>query len=155
VNLLYRAEDHDGNLAGTSRIGLAVSSDGVHFDEFQRLSAPVLYPDRDEFQSLEWQGGIEDPRVVESEDGLYVMTYTSYNGVARLCVATSRDLLTWTKHGPVFAEAHGGAFKDAWTKSGSIVSTVVGERLVATRIKGQYWCVVLPLHLVSPQGSHC
>lgn len=139
MHLLYRAEDHDGNLAGTSRIGLAVSTDGIHFPEEQRLQSPVLYPNHDENQRIEWQGGIEDPRVIESEDGLYVMTYTAYNGVARLCVATSRNLESWTKHGPVFAEAHGGVFEDAWTKSGSIVSTLVGERLVATKINGQYW----------------
>ena len=31
VYLLYRAEDHEGKYAGTSRIGLAVSDDGLHF----------------------------------------------------------------------------------------------------------------------------
>lgn len=54
-------------------------------------------------------------------------------------MATSRDLLTWEKHGPVFAAAHGGAFKDAWTKSGAIVCELSGDRLVAKKINGFYW----------------
>jgi beta-1,2-mannosidase len=53
VHLLYRAEDHDGNLAGTSRIGLAVSDDGVSFPLSQRRSTPVFYPDQDEFTTME------------------------------------------------------------------------------------------------------
>lgn len=63
-----------------------------------------------------------------------MMTYTSYDGVARLCVATSRDLVQWEKHGPVFARAHGGAFADAWTKSGAIVCRLVAGRLVAAKL---------------------
>jgi predicted GH43/DUF377 family glycosyl hydrolase len=77
VHLLYRAEDHDGNLAGTSRVGLALSADGVSFPLSTRRTTPVLFPDQDPYQRLEWQGGIEDPRVVESPEGLYVMTYTA------------------------------------------------------------------------------
>ena len=143
VHLIYRAEDHDGNLAGTSRIGLALSDDGVAFPLADRRPGPVLYPDRDGYKDLEWQGGIEDPRVVESPDGVFVMTYTAYNGVARLCVATSRDLLTWEKHGPAFGAAHGGVFADAWTKSGAIVCRIVADglatRLVAAKINGRFW----------------
>ena len=108
--------ENAGNLAGTSRVGLALSEDGVAFPDSTRRLTPVLFPEHDAWQGLEWQGGIEDPRVIERDDGLYVMTYTSYNGVARLCAASSWDLLTWEKHGPVFADAHGGAFVDAWTK---------------------------------------
>jgi len=139
VHLLYRAEDHDGNLAGTSRVGLALSEDGISFPSSGRRPVPVLYPDTDGYKDLEWQGGIEDPRVVESPEGMYVMTYTAYNGVARLFVATSHDLLTWEKRGPAFSAAHGGAFADAWTKSGSIVCRVVNERLVAAKINGKFW----------------
>ena len=41
-------------------------------------------------------GGCEDPRVTMTEDGLYVMAYTSWNRkVARLCIATSHDLVKW------------------------------------------------------------
>ena len=138
VYILYRAEDSVGSLAGTSRIGIAWSSDGIHFRN--RLDTPVLYPDRDNNIKYEWEGGIEDPRIVESPDGRYVMTYTSYDGTARLCVATSLDLMTWEKHGPAFAEAYGQSYINAWTKSGSIVvSPQPDGRLVAAEINGSFW----------------
>jgi len=74
----------------TSRIGLAVSTDGVHFTKFP---TPVLYPDSTEYMQWDWPGGCEDPRIVEKKDGTYVMMYTSWNNdVARLSVATSADL---------------------------------------------------------------
>jgi predicted GH43/DUF377 family glycosyl hydrolase len=137
VHLIYRAEDTVGRFAGTSRIGLATSRDGLHFD---RRPQPVLYPDNDAFRRYEWEGGCEDPRVVETDDGRYVMTYTSYDGkVARLCVASSRDLVTWTKHGPAFARAAGGRFRDRWSKSGAIVCEQRGDAFVAVRIATRYW----------------
>jgi beta-1,2-mannosidase len=137
VYLIYRAEDTVGRFAGTSRIGLATSRDGLHFE---RRPQPILYPDKDAFQRYEWEGGCEDPRVVETDDGRYVMTYTAYDGkTARLCVAESRDLLTWTKHGPAFARAGGGRFRDRWSKSGAIVCEHRADRFVATRIDNRYW----------------
>lgn len=135
--LLYRAQDKIGLPAGTSRIGLAVSGDGVHF---LRRPAPVLYPDSDAQRVLEWEGGCEDPRLVEDEKGLYYMTYTAFDGKqARLLIATSPDLLHWTKHGPVFARAFGGKYRDGWSKSGSIVSRYEQGRIIATRVAGKYW----------------
>ena len=137
VFLLYRAEDTLGKHGGTSRIGLAWSSDGLHFT---KQPAPVLYPDRDETQKWEWDGGCEDPRVVQDAQGLYYMTYTAYDGdKARLFIATSPDLRHWTKHGSVFRQAFGGKYAGAWTKSGSIVSTYQHGTPVATRINGKYW----------------
>jgi predicted GH43/DUF377 family glycosyl hydrolase len=131
--LLYRAEDTVGRFHGTSRIGLATSEDGLHFT---RRATPVLFPDRDAQQAIEWEGGCEDPRIVEREEGGYVLTYTAFDGsVARLCVATSDDLVQWRKHGPVF----GGDYAAWWSKSGAIVCRVEGERLLATRIDGRYW----------------
>jgi predicted GH43/DUF377 family glycosyl hydrolase len=88
----------------------------------------------------EWEGGIEDPRVVHGPNGTFVMTYTSYDGTARLCVATSQDLRTWTKHGPAFQKAFDGEFRDAWTKSGSIITAPQPDgRLIAAKINGVYW----------------
>ena len=55
VYLLYCAEDHEGKYAGTSRIGLAVSDDGLHFTT---MPEPVLYPEKDEFSVYEWEGGV-------------------------------------------------------------------------------------------------
>jgi predicted GH43/DUF377 family glycosyl hydrolase len=138
VHLLYRAEDAVGRSAGTSRIGLATSEDGV---VFERRPEPVLYPDDDFMMPYEWEGGCEDPRVVEREDGMYVLTYTAFDGAtARLAVATSRDLVHWTKNGLAFGRAAGGRFTDLWSKSGAIVCARVDpSRLVAVRIDGRYW----------------
>ncbi len=140
VYLLYRAEDATGaaQIGGhTSRIGLAESSDGLRFT---RRPEPVLQPGRDAQARYEWPGGVEDPRVVESEDGRYVMTYTQWNGdVPRLAVATSPDLVTWTKHGPAFARAAEGRFLRTETKSGAILVRQVGDRMVATKVNGRYW----------------
>lgn len=137
VWLLYRAEDTVGRYAGTSRIGIAESNDGYHFTRHPR---PVLYPDNDDQSPYEWEGGCEDPRVVEDENGVYYMTYTAYDGkTARLMVASSRDLFHWTKHGPAFARAYNGKYVNTWSKSGSIVCRYENGRTIATRINGQYW----------------
>jgi predicted GH43/DUF377 family glycosyl hydrolase len=140
VYVLYRAEDATGarQIGGhTSRLGLAESSDGLHFT---RRATPVLYPDTDAQRSNEWPGGVEDPRIVETDDGTYVLTYTQWNrDVPRLAVATSRDLVSWTKHGPAFARAAGGKYLRSESKSGAILSRVEGDRVIATRVNGNYW----------------
>ena len=133
VYLLYRAEDKIGKFAGTSRIGLAESTDGLHF---LKKPEPVLYPDNDSLKIYEWEGGIEDPRIVESEDGRYILTYTAYDGhVARLLTATSNDLQHWTKHGLVLR----GKYKNTWSKSGAIVAKQDGSKIIAHKINGKYW----------------
>jgi predicted GH43/DUF377 family glycosyl hydrolase len=137
VYLLYRAEDTIGRHAGTSRIGLAESSDGR---SFTRRPEPVLYPDNDFMKKYEWEGGCEDPRLVEDGQGSYIMTYTAYDGkLARLCIATSTDLLGWQKHGLAFERAYNGKYKNTWSKSGSIVCRQEHGRLIAARIHGSYW----------------
>ncbi|GHB88440.1 glycoside hydrolase family 130 protein [Persicitalea jodogahamensis] len=137
IYLIYRAEDEVGKYNGTSRIGLATSTDGIHF---KRVPKPVLYPDHDFMKKYEWEGGIEDPRVVETADGHYVMTYTAYDGdKARLCVAISPDLEHWTKYGLAFNNFMRGGGEDLWSKSGSIVCRRVGGRLIATKINDKYW----------------
>ncbi|MEN8125429.1 MAG: glycoside hydrolase family 130 protein [Bacteroidota bacterium] len=148
VYLFYRAQD----LQGTSRIGMAVSSDGLHFEKSR---SPVFYPDKDSLKIYEWNykkseedtqsedcyfcyfDGVEDPRIIESENGTYIMTYTAYDGkTARLSLASSKDLKNWTKHGLVLGE---GKYKDTWSKSGAIVSKLKGDKIVATKINGKYW----------------
>jgi predicted GH43/DUF377 family glycosyl hydrolase len=134
VCLLFRAEDGSGTGIGehTSRIGLAESSDGLHFSV---RPEPVVFPADDTAKPFEWPGGCEDPRVVEGGPG-YVMTYTGWNRlVARLEVATSPDLIHWTKHGPAF----GGPFRNEWSKSGAIVTQRTGDHLRAARMGGRYW----------------
>jgi beta-1,2-mannosidase len=140
VYVLYRAEDATGRQAighHTSRIGLAESTDGLRFT---RRAAPVLYPDKDAQAPYEWTGGVEDPRIVATDDGRYVLTYTQWNrDIPRLAIATSRDLVRWTKHGPAFAAADSGRYLRIESKSGAILSRVVGDRVVATKVNGKYW----------------
>jgi predicted GH43/DUF377 family glycosyl hydrolase len=116
--MLYRAQDQ----AGTSRLGYAESTDGVHFTP---RPEPVLSPQTD----YERDGGVEDPRLVQIA-GTYYLTYTGYNKKdAQLCLATSKDLIHWERHG-VILPAYKGNWNRGWTKSGAIVPV---------RIGGKYW----------------
>jgi predicted GH43/DUF377 family glycosyl hydrolase len=134
ICLLVRAEDDVGRYAGTSRIGLATSADGMRFD---LEPEPVLAPGDDRWQAWEWPGGCEDPRVVESPDGGYVCTYTAFDGkVGSLFVANSADLRSWRKHGPAFART---PYVRRRSKSGSIVTALKDGRLIAARIDGRFW----------------
>jgi len=137
VFLLYRAQDNVGKPAGTSRIGLAWSIDGLHF---RRHATPVLYPDNDSVKKYEWQGGCEDPRIVEDDKGIYYLTYTAFDGdKARLMVATSNNLYYWSKHGLAFASAYNGKYINEWSKSGSIVCKYERGKAIAAKINGKYW----------------
>ncbi len=137
VYMLYRAEDFVGKWKGTSRLGLAVSEDGLHFN---RLPEPVFYPDNDDMKEFEWEGGVEDPRIVEDKNGTYYLTYTAWDGdKARLFIATSTDLLTWKKHGSVFKKAYEGKYAKVWLKAGSIVCKRKEDKMIATKINGKYW----------------
>jgi predicted GH43/DUF377 family glycosyl hydrolase len=138
IFLLYRSEDNPAAILGgrTSRIGLAYSGDGIHFTKYP---TPVLYPDSSMFMQYDWPGGCEDPRIVQTEDSLYVLAYTSWNyKIARLSIAVSKDLTHWEKKGPAFAKAYDGKFLDIWSKSGSIITKKVGNHIVAAKINGKY-----------------
>ena len=140
VALLYRAEDNTGEEAigqHTSRLGLAQSSDGIHFATQQE---PVFYPAKDAQRSREFPGGTEDPRLVQTEDGTYVLTYTQWNRKQyTVGIATSKDLVHWTKYGPAFADAAHGKYKDFSYKSAGILTKLDHGRLVAARLHGKYW----------------
>jgi predicted GH43/DUF377 family glycosyl hydrolase len=137
IYLLYRAEDSIGKPAGTSRVGLAVSNNGL---TFHRYPKPVLYPENDMYKEYEWEGGCEDPRVVQDDSGTYYMTYTAYNGKkARLFIATSKDLVNWTKLGSAFSKAYDGKYFHVDSKSGAIVCRLMGDRFIATKINSKYW----------------
>ncbi len=101
---------------GLSSIGLAISDDGANFE---KLEEPVLKPEYD----YERMGGCEDPRIVEV-NGTYYMTYTAYDGkVARLAMASSKNLIDWKREGILFPGW-------GWSKSGAILPT---------KINGYYW----------------
>ncbi len=102
----YRAQGLDW----ISRIGYAVSADGVHWN---RLREPVLSP-KDEFDAR----GVEDPRVVALE-GVFYMTYTAYGkrvlgppesairgGGILPMIARSENLITWEPLGPMVRGEH-------------------------------------------------
>ncbi|MBC7250429.1 MAG: glycosidase [Anaerolineae bacterium] len=90
-HLLYRAQGLDY----ISRIGYAVSADGVHFN---RLQQPVLSPQG------EWETrGVEDPRVTYlATEGRFIMAYTAYSpkGITPM-FAESTNLITWKRIGPL------------------------------------------------------
>jgi predicted GH43/DUF377 family glycosyl hydrolase len=116
--MLYRAQDH----AGTSRLGYAESTDGIHF---VRRAEPVLSPETD----YEKDGGVEDPRLVKIGD-TYYLTYTGYNKKdAQLCLASSKDLIHWQRKG-VILPAYKGKWNVGWTKSGAIIPE---------KVNGKYW----------------
>ncbi len=122
IVMLYRAQDKQG----TSRLGYAESSDGIHFT---RRDEPVLNPS----ETYEKDGGVEDPRLVLFGDAYY-LTYTGYNKTdAQLCLATSADLIQWERKG-VIIPANKGNWNVKWTKSGSIVPE---------KIDGKYWMYFL------------
>ena len=111
VYLFYRGEDRTPEedpeqREYVSRIGLAVSDDGIHF---QRTSdEPIIDADTGPYAAMKCRG-VEDPRVVEVE-GQYLMTYTGYDGDrVRMFLATSDDLETWTEHGPILDGMKAGA----------------------------------------------
>jgi len=136
VYLLYRGDDGPKPTAWgrTCRIGLAWSSDGR---TFTRLGRPVLYPDHDACHGYEWDGGCEDLHIVEDETGTYFTNYTAWNGQRdALLVATSPDLVHWTKRGPAFARY--APERIAGTRSGVVVTRREGDRLIAAKVNGKY-----------------
>jgi len=139
ICILYRAEDQSGQGIGrrTSRIGYAQSVDCTTL--VKRSKQPVLFPDKDSQQEMEWPGGCEDPRVAVTEDGTYVILYTQWNRKnARLAVALSKDLIHWQKYGSVFKKAYDGKFADRFTKSASILTSLKNGELLITKVDGKY-----------------
>jgi beta-1,2-mannosidase len=118
--MLYRAQDR----AGTSRLGYAESTDGIHFT---RRPEPAFVPET----NYEKDGGVEDPRLQKFGD-TYYLSYTGYNKKkkdAQLCLATSGDLLHWERKG-VILPAYKGNWNKGWTKSGA---------MVPEKMDGKYW----------------
>lgn len=98
VHIFYRAVGNDR----VSRIGLAVSGDGLRIDE--RMPDPVFAP-ADNSEKM----GCEDPRLIEIDGRIY-MLYTAYDGALpqiALASISKDDLLNrrwehWHRHGLVF-----------------------------------------------------
>ncbi len=138
IILIYRAEDKSGVKIGrkTSRLGYAESANGI---TFKRNPIPVIFPGEDAQKEYEWPGGCEDPRLAVTEDSTYVVFYTQWNReVARLGVATSRDLINWVKHGPAFKSASKGNLFKVANKSASIITKLAGDKQVIAKVNGKY-----------------
>jgi predicted GH43/DUF377 family glycosyl hydrolase len=99
-HMFYRAQGLDW----ISRIGYAVSEDGLHWN---RLRHPIVQPSMGRLDSR----GVEDPRVVKIE-GTYYMTYTAYGsqyagqgepthagGGVLPMIARSSNLIIWENLG--------------------------------------------------------
>ena len=88
VHMFYRAVQNGNH----SSIGYCRMEGPLTIAE--RWKTPFMVPEF-EYESH----GIEDPRIVKIED-LYYMTYTAYDGTsARGALATSKDLMHFTKQG--------------------------------------------------------
>jgi predicted GH43/DUF377 family glycosyl hydrolase len=98
IYILYRAVGTDG----ISRIGLAISKNGLQVDE--RLPEPVFSPSHESEKM-----GCEDPRLINIEGRIY-MLYTAYDGITpqiALASISEDDLFHqrwqhWNWHGLVF-----------------------------------------------------
>lgn len=117
--MLYRAESLEDGLTG--RIGLARSQDGINFVKHPE---PVIVPDQD-FD----RAGCEDPRLVKIGD-TYYLTYVG-NCVryetGNICLATSKDLIRWEKHGSILNP------KKDWDRG-----QVKAGAILPQRINGKY-----------------
>jgi len=150
VYLLYRAEGPSGfpDREFCSRIGLAVSEDGINFI---RNEYPVLQPT----EPYEIPGGCEDPRLVRIGD-VFFLTYTAYDGkTARLAMAKSADLMHWEKCGLLLPdhqwesffpfEQFCSLFPRGWSKSGAILSE---------RVNGLYWMFFGDTHIFAATSNN-
>ena len=119
--MLYRAQDKQG----TSRLGYAESSDGVHFTR-----RPPCSRAGNRLRKI-WR---RRRSATQEIGGTYYLTYTGYNTKdAQLCLATSQDLVHWERKG-VILPAYKGNWNVRWTKSGAIVPE---------KIAGKYWMYFL------------
>jgi predicted GH43/DUF377 family glycosyl hydrolase len=124
--MLYRAESLDDGLTG--RIGLARSQDGINF---ARHPEPVIVPDQDFDRS-----GCEDPRLIKIDD-TYYLTYVgncgrcrrhSWGWATNICLATSKDLMHWEKHGPILKPQQD--WNRRQVKSGAILPERINEKYI-------------------------
>lgn len=138
VYLVYRAVGEDG----ISRLGLASSGDGFHFNE--RLEEPIFEPG-----GKSEEKGCEDPRLTVIGNRIY-MLYTAYSGlVAQIAMASINikdfqdyNWKKWQRHGLVFPR-----FPD---KDGAIFSEQFnGKYIMLHRVEPHIWITLSP-HLSCP-----
>lgn len=106
----------------------------------KRRKTPVMYPDKDNMKEYEWEGGCEDPRVTMTEDGLYVMAYTSWN--RKVARSASPPHMTWSNGKNMdllLLKPTTDVSKTFFCKSGSMVTTIKDGKQVLTKIDGKYF----------------
>ncbi|MCA9775710.1 MAG: hypothetical protein KC800_03305 [Candidatus Eremiobacteraeota bacterium] len=95
--MMFRGESsHEPPTECVGRLGIGFSPNGR---DFQCQGEPVLVPD-----SPYESHGLAHPRLALA-GGVFLLTYAAYDGKKyRLCLATSTNLRTWFRHGPIFPE---------------------------------------------------
>jgi predicted GH43/DUF377 family glycosyl hydrolase len=98
VVLLVRVFEED---TGRSCLAMAISKDGITFDEIWPTPAVVRTEPYEEW-------GVEDARITYfAADKLYLITYTGYSSIGpRVCLISTDDLLDparYQRHGPMLA----------------------------------------------------
>jgi len=128
VYILYRACGEDE----ISRIGLAISSDGLHIEE--RLDSPIFEPVED------WEKkGCEDPRLVLIGERIH-MLYTAYSSVAAQIACASIRLKDFLNHRWSRWEKRGLAFPGFEDKDGTLFPQMFNGRYVMYhRIEPSIW----------------
>lgn len=92
IVLVYRAQGSESDI---SRLGYAVSTDGVHF---ARSPEPVFVP-----ETPDEVNGVEDPRLTPI-GGRIEMLYTAWSpNSIQVARASTTDLRSWERHGIAFA----------------------------------------------------
>jgi len=158
---VYRAYGDDDQW----RMGLAWSADGVHFE---RSEQPVLHAEPGDafLGAMRGDGSVSvsfgDSRLVAGEDGAYYLLFNYFRHLVapdqEIAVASTRDMVNWTKHGRLFARVADRdrdviPEKRPWRfPHPAVVTRLEGDRLVATRINGKYW---MYLNCLSTQGAPC
>ena len=100
IHMLYRAV-RTGNYSTIGYCKLNGAKEIV-----QRNNIPLLIPSTEEASN-----GIEDPRIVKI-DGVYYITYTSFNGINALgTLSTSSDLISFTNYGIIVPQFTFDEFK--------------------------------------------
>jgi len=147
VFLLYRSEEGYGDNA-ISRINLALSRDGFHFERYRKN--PVV-----DIENKDETMGCEDPRVIKVENK-YFLTYTAYAGKDRdgdykikLCGAVSSDLFNWRKIGCLIPREKSGAIVQNYKFKGRYVMYFGGKIIRIALSKNLENWIILPKSVIA------
>lgn len=123
VYLIYRAM---GKNDIYSRLGLAISNDGINFE---RKKDPLYYGNGHTDESL----GLEDPRIVKIDD-TYYMTYTAVSGYL------GKEVAKWKGKKPQIALSTTKDFK-TFVDYDVIIPNVLGKNasFFPKKINEEYW----------------